>query len=272
MKKGDERGGLSSQLPRLNYLDAIRGVAAMAVLLHHSIDTFAEGNLPRVWEYFDLGKFGVFLFFALSGAVIPFVLKSENRFAVRNFILGRFFRLYPMYWVSLLFGVFFLNDASRPLADVLMNLTMFQGFFGIPDVLGVYWTLQIEMVFYAICVGLYLWNPKYWVDKARLLSLVFLGIALVIASGRFVFEVKLPVAVPLALSVMFWGALCRLASISGKRRDAFFVGCMIVLLIVPISLLAYNQDYGNGERWYRYALSYGMAVVFFFGGMFGVQF
>lgn len=243
----------------------------MAVLLHHSIDTFAEGKLPRVLEYFDLGKFGVFLFFALSGAVIPFALKSESRFAVRRFILGRILRLYPMYWVSLLLGVLFFNAVSHSVSDVLINVTMFQRFFGVPDVLGVYWTLQIEWVFYGVCVGLFLWKPKSWVDKAKLLSLTFLGVALILAVGRFVFEVKLPVAVPLALSVMFWGTLCRLAIMSGKRRDALWVGCVIVLVVFPISLLAYNQDYGNGERWYRYALPYCMAILAFFGGMFCVK-
>lgn len=55
-------------------------MTAMAILLHHSIDIFVEVNLPRVLECFNLGKFGGFLFFAFSGVVIPFVLKSKNVF------------------------------------------------------------------------------------------------------------------------------------------------------------------------------------------------
>ena len=40
--------------------------------------------------------------------------------------------------------------------EVVANVTMLQQFFGIENVLGIYWTLQIELIFYALCVGLFI--------------------------------------------------------------------------------------------------------------------
>ena len=40
--------------------------------------------------------------------------------------------------------------------EVAANVTMLQQFFGIENVLGIYWTLQIELIFYALCIGLFI--------------------------------------------------------------------------------------------------------------------
>ena len=38
---------------------------------------------------------------------------------------------------------------------MLANLTMLQQFAGIENVIGLYWTLQIELIFYGLCVLLF---------------------------------------------------------------------------------------------------------------------
>ncbi|MEI6713199.1 MAG: acyltransferase [Verrucomicrobiota bacterium] len=254
----------SQHSQRFAHLDSIRGIAAIAVLLHHAIFTFRDGNLPWFFEYFDLGKFGVFLFFALSGAVIPFSLRAESIAPVRSFIIGRFFRLYPMYWVSLFLGLLVLHDTPHSTGVVVANITMLQGFLRIPDILGVYWTLQIEWVFYGLCLAFFCWKPKEWLRKLNWISLGFLFGALILAVARFVLEKKLPVALPLALSVMYWGTLCRMAGDKSNWTNVRWVGVVIALVIVPVSLLAYNKDYGFGERWYRYVISYWGALGVFY--------
>lgn len=86
--------------------------------------------------------------------------KTKNS---RDFIFGRFSRLYPAYWAAVI-----LTSATATVAaasgfssmslsgiDVLINLSMFQHFFNVPHVDGVYWTLELELSFYIIMLTLY---------------------------------------------------------------------------------------------------------------------
>ena len=79
--------------------------------------------------------------------------------AVRRFVISRFFRLYPAYWLSLTAALVVLVVAAHQHVDareVAANVTVLQQFIGIENVLGIYWTLQIELIFYALCVGLFI--------------------------------------------------------------------------------------------------------------------
>jgi hypothetical protein len=79
--------------------------------------------------------------------VIPFSLKNKG---FRDFWISRFFRLYPAYWLSILLVV--LVGGSIPaVLTLVINVTMLQKFVGFPDMIGVYWTLQIELIFYMLC-------------------------------------------------------------------------------------------------------------------------
>lgn len=143
---------------RLAFLDAIRGIAAFAVLIQH----LASDNSSRLEAdsryWFNLGQFGVVAFFLVSGFIIPVSLEKYGR--LLPFWKARFFRLYPMYWVSLLLTLLLVllhifpapaNFASHPALDIVGNLTMLQRFVGLPDLAGVYWTLALEMAFYVLC-------------------------------------------------------------------------------------------------------------------------
>lgn len=83
-------------------LDALRGIAAMAVVLFHYTSRFGEvfevegfGGAP-----FQYGHLGVHLFFVISGYVI-FLTISKCRTG-RDFLVSRFSRLYPVYWGAML--------------------------------------------------------------------------------------------------------------------------------------------------------------------------
>jgi peptidoglycan/LPS O-acetylase OafA/YrhL len=153
---------------RFGYIDSLRGIAALLVIYLHLGDHFlhSEINLGAMdrWsfvaltEVIDIGKSAVIVFFAISGYVIPFSLMKPGDH-VQRFVISRFFRLYPAYWLSLPAGLAILvvtthQHIGAPL--VVANATMLQQFFGIENILGIYWTLQIELMFYAVCVGLFL--------------------------------------------------------------------------------------------------------------------
>lgn len=158
--------GGSSVARRIEHLDALRGVAAMAVFAEHLLYPLtrspATPPLVRaivsgaVVEWFNPGRFGVVLFFLLSGYVIPLSFRGER--PVADFVIGRLFRLYPAYWLSLAIAVAVmpaLAGATITPAQLLANLTMVQRLFGQDHVLGVYWSLFIELLFYACCIALF---------------------------------------------------------------------------------------------------------------------
>lgn len=256
---------------RLDYLDSIRALAAMAVAFFHfamGLEPTAVGIQQKILFFFtgviDLGKVGVVTFFMVSGFVIPISLKFDRpkKTALQDFLIGRFFRLYPAYWLSmaLMFFIGFHGSlALCPPKRILLNLTMFQQFFGGTPInmMGLYWTLQIEWIFYFLCIGLFL---SGWLTKPRRLlqtELVSLAGALIMAAVRFKTHRYLPIAAPLGLCVMLCASLWRMvifehrAEAASSMRLAF---ASFLLTIPVISRLAY------ADGWIRYTLVYWIAI------------
>src|SRR5580698_7277410 len=80
---------------RLVWLDALRGFAALFVVFDHLSYYVLQHVRADVYQYFDPGSYGVFVFFLVSGYIVPASL--ERRGSVRGFWVSRLFRLYPVY-------------------------------------------------------------------------------------------------------------------------------------------------------------------------------
>src|SRR5690606_33168404 len=116
----------------------------------------------REWlaDWFDPGRCGVLVFFMVSGYIIPASL--ERRGSVRNFWIGRFFRIYPLLAVTSLLavlphllGVLGLRaglEQYSPATAVLAHATMLQDLLDVPNAMNVLWTLSYEMAFYLLVV------------------------------------------------------------------------------------------------------------------------
>jgi peptidoglycan/LPS O-acetylase OafA/YrhL len=153
----------SAKRERLYHLDFIRFFAALYVVFYHyCFRGFAKDNYS-ILEFQPLAGFskygylGVELFFMISGFVILMSAKNSN---LINFCISRFTRLYPAFWFSVLLSTAVIVFFGAPLfsvslKQVLINLTMFNGFVGIDHVDGVYWSLVVELKFY-ILIGLLL--------------------------------------------------------------------------------------------------------------------
>ena len=256
---------------RYDFIDALRGLAALAVLyLHaayvilekHIVDNNFEAIIFRSLTHFlDIGQVGVIVFFAISGFVIPPSLIGRNH-SVLKFSISRFFQLYPAYWVSIgmaLYFLYYLHSAPVSYATIAINFTMLQQFFMCPNIIGLYWTLQIELIFYALCVALFLLGILDRHRKIFLLSVLFLCLAVILALVRFETHYKVPVAVPLSLSIMLWGSLMPGSRIEHDAESRWYANALTVVILASIpvlSLLAYNFDAGYGETWCQYATSY----------------
>lgn len=261
---------------RFDFLDSIRGVAALMVAyLHYSAFFLREdfsmssvefGLMHFFNEYIDLGKVGVLIFFAISGMVIPFSLSKGGENPIRRFFVSRVMRLYPVYWLSIPAGIYayyHLADKAITPEVVLANATMLQQFFGVENIIGLYWTLQVEIIFYVMCVILFKMNWLFNKERVLMIALGFLGLAIVAAAVRYYTQTKIPVGLFLALVFMFQGAIWReyiFSRCEKAKRYAKFVFISIIVCMPLISVLAYNQDMGFGETWYRYVLTYYIAV------------
>lgn len=232
----------------------------------------AEGEWVMLYgltNIFDLGKIAVIAFFAISGYVIPFSLLRSGPGAKTGFIIGRIFRLYPAYWVSIAGAavfLFYLLDLPLGAKTVLANATMLQKYVGQPDMIGVYWTLQIEILFYILCFGM---NLVGWLAKPRIVfatAILFILIAVMMAAARYTTGRAIPVAIPLSLTIMFFGMLWRIWHTHHTVEIKKYLRWILIVLAVaipPISLLAYSVDQGHNETWYRYVITYYTAVPLF---------
>jgi peptidoglycan/LPS O-acetylase OafA/YrhL len=137
---------------RLQALDLIRFIAALAVVLYHYLAQ-PNSSFPQLAAIAQFGYLGVPLFFMISGFVIA--ASAEQRSPLQ-FVISRAARLYPAYWIAVLFTsvILWLLGSTTPSAlQILANLTMLNDYIGIANIDGVYWTLQVELKFYA-CVFL----------------------------------------------------------------------------------------------------------------------
>ena len=148
-------------MDRLVQLDALRGFAALMVMGYHYTAKFGEayGHPTALPFEVTFGFYGVRLFFMVSGFVIFMTLERVSDY--KDFIVSRFARLYPAYWASVLLTYLVISICSLPGREVgrrvvLINMTMFQHWFNVDHVDGVYWTLSIEMSFYAIMLVIFL--------------------------------------------------------------------------------------------------------------------
>uniref|UniRef100_UPI003F5A0B0C acyltransferase family protein n=1 Tax=Streptomyces asoensis TaxID=249586 RepID=UPI003F5A0B0C len=148
---------------RLGWLDALRAVAALAVVLDHSSYAFLPEFRQEVMPQFNIGRYGIMLFFLVSGYIVPASL--ERRGCVRSFWIGRVFRMYPL-WAAAVTAMLALNLLGvaelraglgrQSLTTVAVaHVTLLQELLGTPSLLLVLWTLSYEMAFYLLVVALF---------------------------------------------------------------------------------------------------------------------
>lgn len=168
--------------PRLEQLDAMRGIAAVAVVIYHYTQFLHDrlGVAGPSWARaarlypFDIGAHGVALFFVLSGFVILMTLDRTR--TAKDFLVSRAARLYPAFWAAMLFTAgfrVFVGSEHVSAATLLANVTMVPEWFGQPFVEGVYWTLVVELQFYALM--LLAWRLR-WLPRIEWVCVGWLGL------------------------------------------------------------------------------------------------
>jgi peptidoglycan/LPS O-acetylase OafA/YrhL len=143
----------ASNAGRILELDALRGIAALVVVVFHFSFKLSD-KIDFHW-----GITGVDLFFMISGFVILLTLKHTKTWKI--FLVNRFSRLYPTYWTCVTITATFLlifgdGIKLKLLTLYLTNMTMFQLYFLQSNLDPPYWTMIIEMLFYMYMLFIFL--------------------------------------------------------------------------------------------------------------------
>ncbi len=227
---------------RLTWLDALRGYAAVVVALFHLSPTVIgrERHLA-MHEHFDFGRYGVLLFFLVSGYVIPMSLERHG--SLRRFWVGRIFRIYPAYLLAIVAGLALAFSGWQRLdvtlyketvASILGHVTMLSDLLGLRTATRPMWTLTYEMVFYLIVAGLFVWgrhrDSAWW---AAGLALTVLVAGRVLPDGLFAGTFDGRRITAAVLLVLVTG--CVAAFLSGRRGPALLAGVVgIGLVLLPL--------------------------------------
>ncbi len=154
-----QQANRSKPVIQSHYLDVLRGIAALVVLVSHADHAgLLLLGLDSVQKVF-LGRFGVYLFFILSGFLIWNSAQVIRRpTGLMTYGIHRVTRLLPLYLANIAFVVFVLphlDSAYQPnvtLEVVLRHLTLTQSLNPSVsrDLNPVLWTLTHEALFYAL--------------------------------------------------------------------------------------------------------------------------
>jgi peptidoglycan/LPS O-acetylase OafA/YrhL len=235
---------------RINELDALRGIASLMVVIFH----FTADRGDKTFS-FNIGCVGVDLFFVISGFVIS--LTIENCISWKSFLLNRFSRLYPTYWVCLSITTLFIllsnflhiqyNYDSNLLMTYLANLTMMPTYLNYSFIEGTYWTLVVELLFYFIVLWFIIFNKKQWLEffGVILLILVFSYKFFIdeILSFKKMFEITDSIPLLIYFPLFYSGILFY----KMKFNEQNFKRWLLIILSFVIQLYVYNRLYSNRE-------------------------
>jgi len=147
---------------RLAWLDVLRGLAALAVVFNHFGYFLPPGVKGPVYQWINPGDYGVFVFFLISGYIVPASL--ERKGSVRTFWVSRLFRLYPLYLLAVAIAVALYvihvgglrGEDSDPATSVLSQMLMMSNVLAGQNLPNVVWSLSYEMIFYLLLTALFM--------------------------------------------------------------------------------------------------------------------
>ncbi len=150
-------------------LDGLRFISFFCVYLFHiwvlMFDRYSlKGTTPHMVKFlFQNGEIGVNFFFVLSGFLITYLLIQEKKITgkihVANFYVRRILRIWPLFYVCILFGLVLYPLLKKVIGGELFVVAHPWTYFvflnnfdflknGAPAIISVLWSVAIEEQFY----------------------------------------------------------------------------------------------------------------------------
>ena len=231
---------------RLGWLDLLRGIAALFVVFDHLSYYVLQQVRAEVYQWFDAGNFGVFVFFIISGYIVPASL--ERKGSVRTFWVSRLFRLYPLYLLAVgiavaLYLVHFgslRGEGSDPEASVLSQLLMMSNVLGGQNLPNVVWSLSYEMIFYLLITAFFIariHRRSSW--YALGFAVLAVAVGGVLPRAYFIGNLGAPRLIALVADLAVLAGLAFAVVLRGMSR---LLGASLAA-VVAIALLAFNGSW-----------------------------
>jgi Predicted acyltransferases len=253
-------------------LDALRGIAAIIIVMFHIFETFTNGDHSK--QIINHGYLAVDFFFVLSGFVIGYAYDDRwGKMGLRGFFKRRLIRLHPMIIIGMLIGAvtfyfqasfFFPAIASTPYWKLLLVLIIGFTLLPVPSSLdirgwqemhpldGPAWSLFFEYIaniLYALFIRKF--------SNTVLAILVFIaGAALIhlavtspngdVIGGWSVEPHQFRIGLTRLLYPFFAGLLLSRICKPGQIKKAFLWSSLILIIILFIPRIGGSQLWMNG--------------------------
>jgi len=158
-------------LKRLEFLDALRGLAASYVIVYHMLHIPRPNTEAPRWAFHiaHWGGTGVTLFFVVSAFSLFYTmpLRLKQEYPSVSFYLHRFFRIAPLFYLWIVLSCtrdWLLFTVHRPLWSILATGALVFNFIpGLQEgIVWAGWTIGVEILFYAVFPLIYRRVRNVW--------------------------------------------------------------------------------------------------------------
>ena len=164
---------MQNTLKKLDYIDAVRGIAVLMVLFVHTLTFMDTANLHHFFRIIaEQGRMGVQLFYMASAFTLFYSLsqRSDNF----GFFIRRIFRIAPMFYLATIFYFVLYSIYPNPnieaagletftFLNLFSHLTFLHGFspYWINTIVPGGWSVAVEMLFYLLVPIAFILYKKY---------------------------------------------------------------------------------------------------------------
>lgn len=247
---------------KLYKLEAIRGLAAFYVVLHHtisekSVNTISEGLIGlRLGFLFRFGQEAVILFFILSGFVIHYSFTKSRDKSFKTYFFKRALRIYVplvmVFFVSYLLATYHAGEFINPdFTTLSLNLLMLQDWEAVkPNVIASaymgntpLWSLSYEWWFYMLYVPIvtYLAGPsRHWCVYT----------AVVTGAVIYTYYPTFPFRILAYFGIWWTGVYLSELYISDKSTKIrhYSLPLCVLILVTTILLIPVLKQHARGEQ------------------------
>jgi len=270
---------LTPKIKRYEYIDTLRGIAIILVLLAHTelYTTIAHPVLLHNLASLSLGPRGVQLFYVVSAFTLCmsyYKRKTFEKNPLRNFYIRRFFRIAPLFYLAL--GYYLLQQNNWDIAhnhfsffNIFTTLTFTNGLSWqwINNIVFGGWSVAVETTFYALFPLLFYmlknWKRAIIITASAMIAMQILRLYLLTIpevqhnpdiqtyTYQF-FPSQLPVFL-IGMSVFFM-----IKEDVIKKYKKYITFCVIALILFFVTQLLFHSKLIAGH--YIYGLIFGMLL------------
>jgi peptidoglycan/LPS O-acetylase OafA/YrhL len=271
---------------KFHSFDALRFISFLIVFFSHLSYKYFSDNIFILFQ--GRGNIGVYFFFVLSGFLITYILLTEkketNSIKLKNFMLRRVLRIWPLFYVMILFAVItsiiisYLNLASAHvgyspnwLASCLFlenYQVIYHNQYANRAPLSVMWSLCVEEHFYIIW-GLTLFFCKRNQVPKFIISFIFISLT---TKYFFVLNDLKQLEILTNLDFFMYGAIPAYLIVFYKEQTEKFIQNTLVwhkisILFLALIIVLFSGHVDLGEFYFLensiYGIIFGMVLFVF---------